>query len=281
MTGQAAVRMLLVIILIGTAHAIKPFSVTNFTNHLLHSSRSFDVILPDSDRTGLNYATLLALTLSNTFFSGARNDRIPTREPALDQGALVAVQTQPAAKAHTLKVKRLANRAAKRTIRIEESPTENLISRVTQTEEPDDGEEIASTESASEEEITEALPPAQVMKASLPVVLPDVLIDLSKVRLVNFVRLQFIPHQIDLLYRPNRSGCETLDSKKVRIIAVIELKKRISGSREDLECDREGSRTTAGEDEAPGPQIEVTKALDIEAIPSAVPQPENCTLEQE
>ncbi len=281
MTGQAAIRMLLVIVLIVTAHAIKPFSVKNFANHLLHSSRSFADILPDSDRTGLDHATLLALTLNNTFFSGAQSDRILTSEAALDQGAVVAVQTQPATKARTIKVKRLANRAAKRTIRFEESNTDILISKVAETEESDAVEEIASTGADSEEDTALELSPAQVTKTSLPVVLPNVLLDLSKVRLIKFVRFQFIPRQIELLYQPKRVDCEKLDGKKIKMIAVIERKKRISGTSEDLECDREGSRTTAGEDEAAGPKIEVTEAMDIEAIPTAVPKLENCTFEQD
>lgn len=69
MTGQALLRALMIIALIVTANAVKPFSVRNVTNHLFASANSFRIVMPDSAEVGLSNANLLALTLTQSWFA--------------------------------------------------------------------------------------------------------------------------------------------------------------------------------------------------------------------
>src|SRR5262245_1255060 len=73
MIGQAVARTLLVITLIVTAHALKPFSFKNVTNHFLHSARSLAFFLLDSARTNFDHANQLAMTFSNSVFENGQS----------------------------------------------------------------------------------------------------------------------------------------------------------------------------------------------------------------
>jgi hypothetical protein len=68
MVSTIVIRLLLVAVVIGAAHWIKPFSVKNITQHLLYSSRSFAFVLPEQARVGFNQANDLALNLSGSLF---------------------------------------------------------------------------------------------------------------------------------------------------------------------------------------------------------------------
>jgi hypothetical protein len=56
-------RMLLVLLLLAVAHAIKPFSLRNLALHAVHSAPSFSFALPGSLRGGVEDANRLALAL--------------------------------------------------------------------------------------------------------------------------------------------------------------------------------------------------------------------------
>lgn len=66
MASKAIQRTLLIVILIVTAHALKPFSVRSLTRHLLRSANSFSFMLPSSALCSLERADYLARVLDGT-----------------------------------------------------------------------------------------------------------------------------------------------------------------------------------------------------------------------
>src|SRR5438128_1891975 len=67
MASKAIQRTLLVIVLIVTAHVLKPFSIRSMTKHLLRSANSFSFILPDGALCTLEQADYLARVLDGSF----------------------------------------------------------------------------------------------------------------------------------------------------------------------------------------------------------------------
>lgn len=68
MLGTIVIRVLLVVALLVTAHSIKPFSLKNIAQHIVISTRSFAIVLPEGTREGFDHANLLALSLSKILF---------------------------------------------------------------------------------------------------------------------------------------------------------------------------------------------------------------------
>ena len=66
---KIAIRSFFVGALVLTAHIIKPFSLGNLTNHVLHSAASLSFVLPDQTRESFNSANLLAISLTNLFLN--------------------------------------------------------------------------------------------------------------------------------------------------------------------------------------------------------------------
>jgi hypothetical protein len=94
MLGTIAIRLALIVALIGVAHAIKPFSIKSVTQHLVYSTRSFSFILPNQTRAQVSLAGELALNLSDRLFEFGEAGRVSG-----DEGLLLAqASLRPAAK---------------------------------------------------------------------------------------------------------------------------------------------------------------------------------------
>lgn len=97
MTGQAVLRALIIIALIVTANAVKPFSVRNVTNQIFSAADSLRIVLPDSAEVGLSNANLLAVTLTRSWFSEdvqpvwyGDEDVLAYQQPGVEQEAPAA-----------------------------------------------------------------------------------------------------------------------------------------------------------------------------------------------
>lgn len=95
MTGQAVLRALIIIALIVTANAVKPFSVRNVTNQIFSAADSLRIVMPDSAEVGLSNANLLAITLTRSWFSEGEQpvryeDVLAYQQPAVENEAPAA-----------------------------------------------------------------------------------------------------------------------------------------------------------------------------------------------
>jgi len=110
MTGKAAARILIVILVIVAAHAIKPFSLKNLTMHLLNSSRSFAFVLPDSFRGKFDRVNRLAMTLSGKLLDPGEGGREYTNQFAANSQpaswTIPALQPEPSTVPSTVICKR-------------------------------------------------------------------------------------------------------------------------------------------------------------------------------
>jgi hypothetical protein len=90
-------RMLLVVLLLAVAHAIKPFSLRNLTLHALHSAPSFSFVLPGSLRGGVEDANRLALALGRGWhlFETRREPSVEADWPVAEGEVVAQASAQP------------------------------------------------------------------------------------------------------------------------------------------------------------------------------------------
>jgi hypothetical protein len=90
-------RMLLVVLLLAVAHAIKPFSLRNLTLHALHSAPSFSFVLPGSLRGGVEDANRLALALGRGWhlFETRREPSVEADWPVAEGEVVARASAQP------------------------------------------------------------------------------------------------------------------------------------------------------------------------------------------
>jgi hypothetical protein len=93
MARQAIQRALLVVALIGLAHALKPISARSVADHFLQTTRSLSFILPESAVHGVEQANFLAAALGH----GSRGSEAqPAPDPAASVEADLAAWQEPA-----------------------------------------------------------------------------------------------------------------------------------------------------------------------------------------
>jgi hypothetical protein len=207
----AIARILIVTILIVTAHAIKPFSVKNISSHFLYSSRSLAFILPDSMRSGFDQANQLALTLSNSLFSG---DRIATTVVIAKKPDTFADITPEDIAEAEIAVK-MAKVSLKRKL-------------------------VAARSIKAFEPAPVMLP--SIMSIALPVFhLSQECAHPKGIRSFRRDMFQLAPQRIRLIYEPKKSDCEKI-KKKIEMVALIEETRKV------LECEEGRTRKTQKED---------------------------------
>jgi hypothetical protein len=213
----AIARILIVITLIVTAHAIKPFSVKNISSHFLYSSRSLAFILPDSMRSGFDRANQLALTLSNSLFSGDR--MASTVVIAKQPDTFADLPPEEIAKAE-VPVK-WAKVSLKRKL---------IVDRSIKTFEP----------------VPVVLP--AVMPISLPVFYLSQECAYQKgIRSFRRDMFPLTPQRIRLIYEPKKSDCEKL-KKKIEMVALIEeARKKQKYEWTKMEC-KDGTKESKEKD---------------------------------
>lgn len=133
MAGKAVIRAFLILVLIVTAHVIKPFSIKSVTQHLLYSTRSFRFVLPVRLRDRFDYANYMAINLSNNLFETGKGIQNFARNTAADFG-LVAIKAQPLDEVNKsgVKQKPCAKKSApaKRVIKSERVNASDLVASV-------------------------------------------------------------------------------------------------------------------------------------------------------
>src|SRR5262245_39996943 len=275
MIGQIIERILLVITLILSAHLIRPFSVNNFTNHFIQSSRTFKSILPASQGASFDHANLLAMTLNQILFAGEQREEGVVSEGRMD----VAVNRQ--FEHHScsdendppIKISR-PETLAKRSIRIESAEkVGESIHLSSETYQIEREVEVASTSSkAIESEVAPELHvanPASYVSASSPVVLPVVRTNkyCTRIKLRPFSAepLKIIPSRFHLFNQPRKVNCDFREKKIVKIIALAYLDKSILSI---LGCEREENESEATE----------SQPLNSESKPNETQEAENFDL---
>jgi hypothetical protein len=204
MAGKVVIRTLLILALIGTAHAIKPFSVKNVTNHLLYSTRSFKFVLPVRLQDNFNHANYLAINLSNSLFEAGTGIRQFTNEAGNAIVAdYVAIKVQPLEEVNRSARKQKSgpkrSAPAKRVIKTERSDSPGLIASV-------NSDEILPVE----------LPPAPAVEPA-PVVQPCVTTAFSATA---FFTARPKPAEVLLALR--KSDGEKREPAQLRLITLIE-----------------------------------------------------------
>jgi hypothetical protein len=142
MAGITVIRTLLILALIVTAHAIKPFSIKSVTNHLLYSTRSFKFMLPIRLQDNFDHANYLAINLSNSIFDAGKFTGSYADAVDSDFGP-VAINLEPLEeinrKATRSKSKSRQSAPAKRIIRKDRAEAPDMIASI-------DADEIAPVE---------------------------------------------------------------------------------------------------------------------------------------
>jgi hypothetical protein len=267
MHGQTVARMLLVITLIVTAHTIKPFSVKNITSHLLYSSRSLAVILPDSLRSSFNHTNQLALTLSNSIFSDVQPGPRWSKKTAADSGSIALDHKQlvdipsyeigSAAKTTggSLKPGLIANPVGDQSI--EETDSISLEEAI-ETRIADEAASTAAAEVASEPSPV-AWPAPHVFPSAIPIALPVLRITKEcvlrkRIQPIRIEMFRILPQRMPMIYEPKRPGCDPPPGKQVKLIAFLEeTRERLKSNRVRveqsiftmLECEEQEAEATA------------------------------------
>lgn len=298
MKGQAVARILFVITLIVTAHAIRPFSMKNLTSHILYSTRSLAVVLPDSTRSSFDYANTLAIALSQNMFV----DHSATETSATPQANLLAMEQKtpattptPISEAQevvvvvkpTIKADRSNSAESKRAKPIVKSgETEALASNdiaevgvhETTADAAAPADEATATGSAPAGDLAEvelpnapASPNALAFTAELPITLPvnqlNVACALSKIRpvQVELPRIEIVRTDLKLISlhgQIKKADCDKRVTNHIRLIAVIEPPRKPKAEKSAnpiLECEDEGTEAEVTEAEATGPKDEATE----------------------
>src|SRR5262249_16820489 len=133
MAGKAILRAFLILVLIVTAHMIKPFSIKNMTQHLLYSARSFKFVLPVRLRDKFDHANYLAINLSNSLFEAGKGVQNFANDTVADF-AFAPIKVQPLDEVNKSATKQKScpkkSAPAKRTIRTERSSAPDLVASV-------------------------------------------------------------------------------------------------------------------------------------------------------
>lgn len=95
MARQAIQRALLIVALIGLAHALKPISARSVADHFLQTTRSLSFILPESAVHGVEQANYLAAALGHGS-RGSEAQSAPAPDPAASVEADLAAWQGPA-----------------------------------------------------------------------------------------------------------------------------------------------------------------------------------------
>jgi hypothetical protein len=225
MLGQTVARILLVITLIVTAHAIKPFSAKNITSHLLYLTRSLAVILPDSARSGFDQANQLALTLSNRLFSDEQTGLRRSRAISADSGS-IAINSEPSTDITSYEIGapiKKARASMKRQSIEVNSIDSDLI-------------ELAGTETLSEP-IPAGWAVPREFPAAMPLALPVLRLKmecalLKRIQPIRVDLFHLMPPKMWTIYEPKKSGCDKRNGKHTKLIAFLE------NTQERLKSDR-------------------------------------------
>ncbi len=211
MAGKAVLRTLLIIALIVTAHAVKPFSIKNVTQHLIYSTRSFKFVLPERLRDNFDHANYLAINLSNSLFETGKGIQQITRDVVADL-AFMPIKVQPLEEMNksATKQKSCTKRSAP-------------AKRVNRTDKSDNPDLIASVN--SDEIMPVELPPARAVEAT-PVVLPFAQPYITK-RFIARSVINVPPAPVSLLFVPRRNDCGKREAAEVRLIALFEEVKKL------------------------------------------------------
>jgi hypothetical protein len=215
MLGQTVARILLVITLIVTAHAIKPFSAKNITSHLLYLTRSLAVILPDSARSGFDQANQLALTLSNRLFSDEQTGLRRSRAISADSGS-ITINSEPSTDITSYEIGapiKKARASMKRQSIEVNSIDSDLI-------------ELAGTETLSEP-IPAGWAVPREFPAAMPLALPVLRLKmecalLKRIQPIRVDLFHLMPPKMRIIYEPKKAGCDKLNGKQTKLIAFLE-----------------------------------------------------------
>jgi hypothetical protein len=300
MLGQTVARILLVITLIVTAHAIKPFSAKNVTSHLLYLSRSLAVILPDSARSGFDHANQLALTLSNSIFSDKQPGLRWSDERSAGSG-LMATNRKPSTDITSdetgapIKKPRASMKrqfiAVNAAIRSTDSDLIEMTGILA-------AGEVATGElrpTALEHLEADSEPRTAVLKfplelpAAMPLARPVIRMkmDCALLKRIQPIRLDTSPLRPPMMWRiyePKKSGCDKSNGKQSKLIAFLEgAKEKLKSDRVRiersifmmLECEEEDREGTTEEES----QDLDSYAQEFDGMSVSIPQQqaENCT----
>jgi hypothetical protein len=304
MLGQAVARILLVITLIVTAHAIKPFSAKNITSHLLYLSRSLAVILPDSARSGFDQANQLALTLSDSLFSDKQTGLRWSDKRSEGSGSM-AINRKPATDITSYEsgapIKK-ARSSMKRQFIAVNSIDGDLIEMTGTFNTAEAAGEVATrrlipTVVEDPEDVSEPRPAVlefpRELPAARPIALPLIRLKMNCALLkrIQPIRLDTShpkPPMMWRIYEPKKSGCDKPHGKQSKMIALLEGTKeklrfeRVRVERSIftmLECEEEDKEVTTEEDSAAESEELDSYAQEFDGISVSVPQQqaENCT----
>jgi hypothetical protein len=278
MLGQTVARILVVITLIVTAHAIKPFSVKNITSHFLYSSRSLAFILPDSARSGFDQANKLALTLSDSLFSNENTGLLWTKRKDANSNRL-AMNSKPMPDitadfssdeiGSIIKAKRIYKKRPVTAASTAESGPIDMTGALVAGE-------------ADYNFTTAAMPDA------LPLLRLNLECALKRTQPIRLEMLYLRTPKIETIYEPKRSGCDKFYGKQTKLIAFVEQKKerlRFDQGKVErsiftmLECEEEGAASMKAADHAAESQKHVIMRQEAGAmaIPELRHNRENCS----
>jgi hypothetical protein len=239
MRGQTVARILLVITLIVTAHAIKPFSAKNIASHLLYSSRSLAFILPDSARSGFDHASQLALTLSDSLFSdekpgfrrsneiSAGSDSIainPELSPDISSYESGATTSGLSYRWHTRASTDITSYESGATIKKARVSMKRQYIAVNSID--SDLIELAGPETLSEP-IPAGWRVPREFPAAMPVALPVLRLKmecalLKRIQPIRVDLFHLMPPKMRIIYEPKKAGCDKLNGKQTKLIAFLE-----------------------------------------------------------
>lgn len=200
MTGQAVIRLVFVIALMITAHAIRPFSLDNVTTHLLSTARSFSFVLPEAAVASIEHANFLAAALGVGAREAQDASAMSLINPTPAQNVLADVQIAPEEMGQPAKKSKLVRRpgALKRAVRAINAEADDMIAAQAPVE----------------------LPPVPTFDKTLLLSLPVVH---SFAQSLAFNVLHEVSALSVSLSLTSRQGdCEPRDTKSVRMVAVIE-----------------------------------------------------------
>jgi hypothetical protein len=265
MLGQTVARILIVITLIVTAHAIKPFSVKNISSHLLYLTRSLAFILPDSARSGFDQANKLALTLSNSLFSD-RQTGLRWSQERSEWSNSIAINSKPSTDITSYETGppiKKARASMKRQSIAVNTIKSDLIELAGLSDTAEVARDGATDESAATESEPALKPRPAVLKVprefprAMPLALPvfRLKMDCALMKRIQPIRVEMFPLMPPskrwMIYEPKKSGCDKPNGKQTKLIAFFEeAKERVRVERSIftmLECEEEG---TAEEDSA-------------------------------
>jgi hypothetical protein len=291
MIGQVFIRILLVITLIVSAHLIRPFSLNNFTNHIIQSSITFKSILPESQGARFDHASLLAMTLNQILFSGKQQEDIPVPSGSLDVAMDQRFESHSCSNENDppLRIPR-PEVLAKRSIRVESAAkVDELITFSSETYQVESDVRVAAIRSNPVEievqsQAVQARRPSYV-HASSPINLPVIHTNPScarlKLRPSPSEPLKIHPTHYYLLNYPRKVGCDSREKKKVKYSALFYLDKRtlsVLRCKREENAEEDASNATVDQPLSPEPkptEMQETETFDLFIIR---PKGESCSI---